>query len=218
MAAGQFLVNERFSRSSDPNSAVSGTRAFFLFPRPRWLRLDPQAPGGVVTIRLQPVRVVEINRSGFIGSMTGAVIEEAPAITAMTQGGLVFKRFDGIVLDAGWGRGEVAFQKFPGRGVDLHGPRGAHVQCAEPGRLQLRGPATPGPGARQRCRARPLPQGTLRPGVRRRAAPQRPTAGRRVGVRAAADPRPAATEEARATPLGQARAGRNARPGSADVR
>ena len=32
MAAGQFLVNERFSRSSDRDSAVSGTRAFFLFP------------------------------------------------------------------------------------------------------------------------------------------------------------------------------------------
>jgi hypothetical protein len=113
MAAGQFLVNERFSRSSDRDSAVSGTRAFFLFPRPRWLKLDPQAHGGVVTVHLDPVRVVEIGRSGFISRMTGAVIEEAPAVTAMTQGGVVFKRFDGIVLDAGWGRGEVAFQKYP---------------------------------------------------------------------------------------------------------
>lgn len=114
MAAGQFLVNERrFSRSSDRDSAVSGTRAFFLFPRPRWLKLDPQARGGVVTVRLDPVRVVEIGRSGFISRMTGAVIEEAPAVTAMTQGGVVFKRFEGVVLDAGWGRGEVAFQKFP---------------------------------------------------------------------------------------------------------
>ena len=38
MSAGQFLVNERFSRSSDRDSAVSGTRAFFLFPRPRWVK------------------------------------------------------------------------------------------------------------------------------------------------------------------------------------
>jgi hypothetical protein len=113
MAAGQFLVNERFSRSSDRDSAVSGTRAFFLFPRPRWLRLDPQTRGGVVTVRLEPVRVVEIGQSGFIRRMTGAVIEEAPAVTAMTQGGVVFKRFEGVVLDAGWGRGEVAFRKFP---------------------------------------------------------------------------------------------------------
>ena len=64
MSAGQFLVNERFSRSSDRDSAVSGTRAFFLFPRPRWLKLEPQARGGVVTVRLDPVRVVEIGRSG----------------------------------------------------------------------------------------------------------------------------------------------------------
>jgi hypothetical protein len=113
MAAGQFLVNERFSRSSDRDSAVSGTRAFFLFPRPRWLKLDPQVHGGVVTVHLDPVRVIEIGRSGFISRMTGAVIEEAPAVTAMTQGGVVFKRFEGIVLDAGWGRGEVAFQKYP---------------------------------------------------------------------------------------------------------
>jgi hypothetical protein len=113
MAAGQFLVNERFSRSSDRDSAVSGTRAFFLFPRPRWLKLDPQAQAGVVTIRLEPVRMVEIDRSGFIRRMTGAVIEEAPAVTALTQGGVVFKRFEGVVLDAGWGRGEVAFRKFP---------------------------------------------------------------------------------------------------------
>ena len=81
MAAGQFLVNERFSRSSNRDSAVSGTRAFFLFPRPRWLKLEPQAQSGVVTVRLDPVRVVEIGRSGFISRMTGAVIEEAPAIT-----------------------------------------------------------------------------------------------------------------------------------------
>jgi hypothetical protein len=113
LAAGQFLVNERFSRSSDRDSAVSGTRAFFLFPRPRWLKLDPQAQGGVITVRLDPVRLVQIDRSGFIRSMTGAVIEEAPAVTAMTQGGVVFKRFEGIVLDAGWGRGEVAFRKAP---------------------------------------------------------------------------------------------------------
>jgi hypothetical protein len=113
LSAGQFLVNERFSRSSDRDSAVSGTRAFFLFPRPRWLKLDPQAKGGVVTVRLDPVRVVQIDRSGFIRTMTGAVLEEAPAVTAMTQGGVVFKRFEGIVLDAGWGRGEVAFRKFP---------------------------------------------------------------------------------------------------------
>ena len=113
MAAGQFLVNERFSRSSDRDSAVSGTRAFFLFPRPRWLRLDPQALGGVVTVRLDPVRVVEIGRTGFITRMTGAVIAEAPAVTAMTQGGVVFERFEGVVLDAGWGRGEVAFRKSP---------------------------------------------------------------------------------------------------------
>jgi hypothetical protein len=113
MSAGQFLVNERFSRSSDRDSAVSGTRAFFLFPRPRWLKLEAQARGGVVTVRLDPVRVVEIGRSGFISRMTGAVIEEAAAITALTQGGVVFKRFEGVVLDAGWGRGEVAFRKFP---------------------------------------------------------------------------------------------------------
>jgi hypothetical protein len=113
LSAGQFLVNERFSRSTDRDSAVSGTRAFFLFPRPRWLTLEPQARGGVVTVRLDPVRVVEIGRSGFIARMTGAVIEEAPVVTAMTQGGVVFKRFEGVVLDAGWGRGEVSFRKHP---------------------------------------------------------------------------------------------------------
>jgi hypothetical protein len=113
LSAGQFLVNERFSRSTDRDSAVSGTRAFFLFPRPRRLTLEPQARGGVVTVRLDPVRVVEIGRSGFITSMTGAVIEEAPIVTAMTQGGVVFKRFAGVVLDAGWGRGEVSFRKHP---------------------------------------------------------------------------------------------------------
>jgi hypothetical protein len=113
MAAGQFLVNERFSRSSDRDSAVSGTRAFFLFPRPRRLTLEPQARGGTVTVRLDPVRVVEIDATGFIRRMTGAVLEEAPAVTAMTHGGVVFKRFEGVVLDAGWGRGEVAFHKFP---------------------------------------------------------------------------------------------------------
>jgi hypothetical protein len=132
MAAGQFLINERFSRSSDRDSAVSGTRAFFLFPRPRWLKLDPQAAAGTVTVRLDPVRVVEINRSGFISRMTGAVIEEAPAVTAMTQGGVVFKRFEGVVLDAGWGRGEVAFRKFPD-GESTFTDRGGRV-CAAPNR------------------------------------------------------------------------------------
>jgi hypothetical protein len=36
------------------------------------LKLEPQARGGVVTVRLDPVRVVEIGRSGF-SRMTGAV-------------------------------------------------------------------------------------------------------------------------------------------------
>ena len=43
LAAGQFLVNERFGRSPDRDSAVSGTRAFFLFPRPRRLILERPA-------------------------------------------------------------------------------------------------------------------------------------------------------------------------------
>jgi hypothetical protein len=132
MSAGQFLVNERFSRSSDRDSAVSGTRAFFLFPRPRWIKLEPQAQGGVVTVRLDPVRVVQIDRSGFIRAMTGAVLEEAPAVTAMTQGGVVFKRFEGVVLDAGWGRGEVAFRKSPD-GESTFMDRGGRT-CSAPNR------------------------------------------------------------------------------------
>ena len=86
MSAGQFLVNERFSRSSDRDSAVSGTRAFFLFPRPRWLKLEPQARGGVVTVRLDPVRVVEIGRSGFISRMTGAVLPPLPSTRRQDRG------------------------------------------------------------------------------------------------------------------------------------
>ena len=113
MAAGQFLVNERFSRFVGPRLGGVWHAGVFLFPRPRWLRLDPQAPGGQVTVRLDPVRVVEISSTGFISRMTGAVIEEASAVTAMSQGGVVFRRFEGVMLDAGWGRGEVAFQKFP---------------------------------------------------------------------------------------------------------
>ena len=132
MSAGQFLVNERFSRSSDRDSAVSGTRAFFLFPRPRWIKLEPQAQGGMVTVRLDPVRVVQIDRSGFIRAMTGAVIEEAPGVTAMTQGGVVFKRFEGVVLDAGWGRGEVAFRKSPD-GESTFMDRGGRT-CSAPNR------------------------------------------------------------------------------------
>src|SRR5688572_8821427 len=52
LAFGQFLVNERFGRSAERDSAVSGTRAFFLFPRPRRLTLEPQIQGGQVTVRL----------------------------------------------------------------------------------------------------------------------------------------------------------------------
>ena len=111
MAAGQFLINERFSRSSDRDSAVSGTRAFFLFPRPRWLVLEPRAQEGQITVRLDPVRVVQIDARGRLARMTGAVIDQDTAITVATRGGITFKQFEGIVLDAGWGRGEVAFHK-----------------------------------------------------------------------------------------------------------
>jgi hypothetical protein len=111
MAAGQFLINERFSRSSDRDSAVSGTRAFFLFPRPRWLVLEPRAQGGQIVVRLDPVRVVQIDSRGQLSRMTGAVLEQDMAITVATRGGVTFKQFEGIVLDAGWGRGEVAFMK-----------------------------------------------------------------------------------------------------------
>jgi hypothetical protein len=60
LTGGQFLVNVRFSRSPDRDSAVSGTRAFFLFPRPRRLTLESRTTGGTVTVRLDPVRVVQV--------------------------------------------------------------------------------------------------------------------------------------------------------------
>src|SRR5262245_39170723 len=113
MAEGQFLVNERFGRSPDRDSAVSGTRAFFLFPRPRWLTLESKATDGRITVRLDPIRVVQVDARGLLGQVTGAVIEQESDITGTTRGGVTFKRFEGVVLDAGWGRGEVAFQKHP---------------------------------------------------------------------------------------------------------
>ena len=113
LAAGQFLVNERFGRSPDRDSAVSGTRAFFLFPRPRRLVLEGQPRAGEVVVRLEPVRVVQVDAHGLIRQITGADIEQNPDITATTRGGITFKRFDGVMLDAGWGRGEVAFMKHP---------------------------------------------------------------------------------------------------------
>jgi hypothetical protein len=45
--------------------------------------------------------------------MTGAILEQEVQITGGTQGGVTIKRFDGVVLDTGWGRGEAAFKKFP---------------------------------------------------------------------------------------------------------
>jgi hypothetical protein len=113
MAAGQFLVNERFGRSPDRDSAVSGTRAFFLFPRPRRLVLEAQPRAGEVVVRLEPVRRVEVDPRGLIRLITGADIEQEADITATTRGGITFKRFDGVILDAGWGKGEVAFMKRP---------------------------------------------------------------------------------------------------------
>lgn len=113
LAAGQFLVNERFGRSPDRDSAVSGTRAFFLFPRPRRLVLEPQASGGLVVVRLEPVRIVQVDAHGMLRQISGAEIEQNPDITATSRGGVTFKRFDGVMLDAGWGKGEVAFMKHP---------------------------------------------------------------------------------------------------------
>jgi hypothetical protein len=113
LAGGQFLVNERFGRSPDRDSAVSGTRAFFLFPRPRWLKLEPSVDGGRVTVRLDPIRIVVVDSRGLLSHITGAVIEQEPDVTAMSRGGVTFKRFEGVVLDAGWDRGEVAFRKRP---------------------------------------------------------------------------------------------------------
>jgi hypothetical protein len=112
LAGGQFLVSERFSRSSDRDSAVSGTRAFFLFPRPRWLVLEPRVEGGQITVRLDPVRVVRIDATGLLGRISGAVIDQDAAITVATRGGVTFRQFEGVLLDAGWGRGEVAFRKY----------------------------------------------------------------------------------------------------------
>src|SRR5262245_13468925 len=113
LTGGQFLVNERFGRSPERDSAVSGTRAFFLFPRPRRLTLVSPAAGGTVTVRLDPVRIVQVDPRGLISQMTGAVLEQTVQITGITQGGVTIKQFDGVVLDAGWGRGEVAFRKYP---------------------------------------------------------------------------------------------------------
>jgi hypothetical protein len=132
LPAGQFLVNERFGRSTERDSAVSGTRAFFLFPRPRRLELEPQAPQGFVTVRLDPVRVVRIDPRGLISQMTGAVLQQNPEVLGTTEGGVTFQRFEGVVLDAGWGKGEVAFRKHPD-GESTFTDRGGRT-CAAPNR------------------------------------------------------------------------------------
>ena len=110
---GQFLVNERFGRSPERDSAVSGTRAFFLFPMPRRLILEPRLRGGYLVVRLEPQRVIEVDGRGLLHRLTGAVIEQTAGVTASSEGGVVFRQFDGVLLDAGWARGEVAFRKFP---------------------------------------------------------------------------------------------------------
>ena len=141
----------------------------------------------MVTVRLDPVRVIEIGRSGYISRMTGAVIEEAPVITALTQGGVVFKRFEGVVLDAGWGRGEVAFRKFPDAESTFM-DRGGRT-CNAPNRevFSYEDRSPPGPGARERRRAGAVPDGALRTRVRRRAAPAGP---RRADVSVLEPPSP----------------------------
>jgi hypothetical protein len=132
LIGGQFLINERFGRSPDRDSAVSGTRAFFLFPRPRRLVLEPQDRGGQVTVRLDPIRVVEIDSRGLIRSITGAVIQQNPEVMGSTEGGVTFRRFEGVVLDAGWGKGEVAFRKYPNTDSTFT-DRGGRT-CAAPNR------------------------------------------------------------------------------------
>jgi len=113
LTGGQFLVNERFGRSPERDSAVSGTRAFFLFPRPRRLTLEPRVIDGQVTVRLDPGRLVRVDARGLLSHITGAVVHQEAEVTATSAGGVRFRRFDGVLLDAGWARGEVAFRKSP---------------------------------------------------------------------------------------------------------
>ena len=178
------------------------------------MKLEPQARGGVVTVRLDPVRVVEIGRSGFFSRMTGAVIEEAPAITALTQGGVVFKRFEGVVLDAGWGRGEVAFRKFPDA-ESTFTDRGGRT-CSAPNREVFSYEDRLHPVLAHGSDAELARFLTARCGEEFDVAPLRagPSARRHLRARAA-EHGPASAPPAAAPALAQARAGRSARPGSA---
>lgn len=57
--------------------------------------------------------MVQIDSRGLIRQITGAVIQQDPEVLVTTQGGVTFTRFEGVILDAGWGKGEVAFRKYP---------------------------------------------------------------------------------------------------------
>jgi hypothetical protein len=68
----------------------------------------------------------------MISHLTGASIRQDPEVLATTEGGVTFTRFEGVMLDAGWGKGEVAFRKYPDADSTFR-DRGGRT-CAVPNR------------------------------------------------------------------------------------
>lgn len=104
---GLLMVFNSYGEGS--NSATTGSREFYFFPRSGKLDLKMDAAAGTITVTMADGDEVAIDSTtAQIRSISRAEVAVAPKIDPSNQGGVEVSRFDGLMLDTGYSRGGSA--------------------------------------------------------------------------------------------------------------
>lgn len=91
------------------NSATTGSREYYFFPRSGKLDLKIDAAAGTIAVTMANGDEVAIDSTtAQIRSMSRGEVAVSPRIDPSNQGGVEFPHYDGLMLDTGYSRGGSA--------------------------------------------------------------------------------------------------------------
>ena len=102
--SGSLIVFDSYGEGS--NSATTGAREYYFFPRAAAPKLAMDAAAGTITVTMANGDEISIDSTtAQIRSSSRGEVAVAPRVEPANLGGVEFPRYDGLILDTGYARG-----------------------------------------------------------------------------------------------------------------
>lgn len=101
---GLLMVFDSYGKGT--NSATTGSREFYFFPRSEKVGLEMDAASGTILVTMANGDAVSIDSTtAQIRSSSRGEVIVSPRVDPANLGGVEFPRYGGLMLDAGYARG-----------------------------------------------------------------------------------------------------------------